>query len=462
MAPGDAGLRHEVQLLADTGLIRSPISTWPNSWPQIARELLAIDAVAIRPEHASTLAHLQARARDAMRSEELRAGVRLAAAEHPTLLRTYENIPREEGELAAGISYTGSRFAVRLEAGVVTDASDGKTFRPDGSYIGVALGNWMLSAGYLDQWWGPGWDGSLILSTSARPIPSLAIARNYADPFESRWLSWIGPWRLSFRVGELEGNRDDFPHTRFFAMRVNFRPLESLEIGISRSAQFCGDGRPCGFSEFWDLFIGDDNDQPPEEQPGNQLAGFDARWTLPKSWVPVAIYGQMIGEDEAGFLPSKYLGLFGLETWGTLAAGSWRVHLEYADTACNFSRAEPEFGCAYNNSIYTDGYTYRDRSIGHAIGGDSRMWSVGALYVDRLGNSWFMRMRSIELNRGGVNDSHPITLVPADIENVELSATRRYEFGTIRAGLGYDNVDGGGSAELDEGARGFLEWSREF
>jgi hypothetical protein len=67
---------------------------------------------------------------------------------------------------------------------------------------------------------------------------------------------------------------------------VNFRPIPSLEIGLSRSAQFCGDGRPCGLSEFWDLFIGNDNDQSLEEQPGNQLAGFDARWSA-AAWAPI-------------------------------------------------------------------------------------------------------------------------------------------------------------------------------
>ncbi len=43
---------------------------------------------------------------------------------------------------------------------------------PDGSYLGVNVGNFMLSAGYIERWWGPGWDGSLILSTNARPIPA--------------------------------------------------------------------------------------------------------------------------------------------------------------------------------------------------------------------------------------------------------------------------------------------------
>ena len=457
--PGNPAIRHDVQLLADAGLIRSPVTTWPNSWPQVAREVLGVAPEAVPEPLQGAWARVATRARSAMSKRGIALEARAALAEEPTALRTFEDTPRENGELGAAASFMGERFAWRAEATVVADPSDGKTVRPDGSYVGVVLGNWILSAGYVEQWWGPGWEGSLILSNNARPIPSLSIERNYADPFETPWLSWIGPWRLSFRLGQLEGDRDDFPDTRFFAMRVNFRPLESLEVGLSRSAQFCGEGRPCGLSEFWDLFIGNDNEQAPEEQPGNQMAGFDARWTLPAD-LPAALYGQLIGEDEAGFLPSKYLGLFGIEVWGAAGSGTWRAHVEYADTACNFSRQNPQFGCAYNNSIYTDGYTYYDRSIGHAMGGDSRSWSLGVLLVDGGGTTWNALVRSIELNRAGVNGSHPIAPVPLDLDNLEVSATREYEFGTMRVGLGYDRFDG--SADDADEWRGHIEWHKSF
>ena len=54
----------------------------------------------------------------------------------------------------------------------------------------------------------------------------------------------------------------------------------------------------------------------PENEPGNQLAGLDARWTSLWFGTPVSLYGQMIGEDEAGGFPSRYLGQFGIEGSG--------------------------------------------------------------------------------------------------------------------------------------------------
>ena len=177
-------------------------------------------------------------------------------------LRRFSDVAREEGEISAGAQYTGDRFALRLQATAVSNASDGKDFRADGSYAGVVLGNWMLSAGYIDRWWGPGWEGSLIYGTNARPIPSVTIERNYSDAVENPWFSWIGQWRLAVTMGELEGNRDDAPHAKFFGMRATWKPHPRLEVGISRSAQWCGEGRPCDAGTFWDLLTGNDNDQP--------------------------------------------------------------------------------------------------------------------------------------------------------------------------------------------------------
>jgi len=90
-------------------------------------------------------------------------------------------------------------------------------------------------------------------------------------------------------------------------MRIELRPLPSLQIAASRTAQWCGDDRPCDGGTFWDMLTGNDNDQDLSEQPGNQLAGFDVRWTWPAE-KSAGTVRQGIGEDEAGFLPSKYMG----------------------------------------------------------------------------------------------------------------------------------------------------------
>ena len=138
---------------------------------------------------------MRAEAAEAARTGEWRAEARVAGASNPMALRRFADVPREEGELEGAVQYTGDIFAMRLQASVVANPADDKEVRADGSYVGAVLGNWMLSAGLVDRWWGPGWEGSLIYGTNQRPIPAITLERNYSDPFDTKWLSWIGQWR---------------------------------------------------------------------------------------------------------------------------------------------------------------------------------------------------------------------------------------------------------------------------
>jgi hypothetical protein len=261
-------------------------------------------------------------------------------------------------------------------------------------------------------------------------------------------------------MSQFEHDRD-YPYALLFGLRAEIRPHATLQLALSRTAQWCGEGRPCGFDTFWDMLAGNDNDQPLEEQPGNQLGGFDARWSWPGGRVPIALYAQGIGEDEAGFLPSKYLGLFGAEVWGDLRHGSWRAHVEYADTACDFLADPPEFGCAYTNSIYTTGYRYLGRVLGHTADADSESIGGGLLYVDGRGRRWDALVRSMKLNRAGASPGSTLADAPGKVQDVALSHESEHSWGTISVSLGYADVDASGTVAVEDGWRGFLNWRCE-
>jgi capsule assembly protein Wzi len=461
IAPGDARLRHDLELLADAGIVRAPLITWPVSWAEVARDVDRQPAGAGRAAWVdAALARVRAAARDATRTGRVGVTARIAGSEEPMALRRFGDTPRGEGELSAGAQYTGERFAFRLQATAVANAEDGKELRPDGSYAAVVLGNWMLHAGYVDRWWGPGWEGSLVYGSNARPIPSVTIERNFSDALEHPWLRWIGQWRFAATMGQLEGTRDDFPDARFFGARLTWKPHARVEVGISRSAQWCGEGRPCDAGTFWDLLIGNDNDQARAEQPGNQMAGFDARWSMP--WLPVAVYGQITGEDEAGALPSQYLGLFGVEVTGGFGDRSWRAHLEYADTACSFYDSEPHFGCAYHNAIYSDGYQYLDRSIGHALDGDSEQLAAGLMLVEADGSSWELAAQTADVNRAADNPVHSVEPGAARIRSADIRHRRLLWGGDLAVGVGYERRERDAPARDSSDARGFLQWTRQF
>jgi len=461
ITPGDAQLRHDLELLADAGIVHAPLTAWPVSWAEVARDVLGIESDPAQALWlAAALGRVQTAARSAVRAGSPEVNARLAGSADPMALRRFGDVPREEGEISAGAQYTGDRFAFRLQATAVANPDDDQSFRPDGSYAAVVLGNWIFHAGYIDRWWGPGWEGSLIYGSNARPIPSITIERNYADPFEVPWLRWIGQWRFAATMGQLESDREDAPNAQLFGMRLTWKPHERVEIGVSRSAQWCGDGRPCDLDTFWDLLTGNDNDQPPEEQPGNQMAGFDLRWSLP--WAPVAIYAQAIGEDEANLLPSKYLGLAGAEVWGGFGERSWRMHVEYADTVCGFNESQPEFGCAYRNSIYSDGYQYRDRSIGHALDGDSEQVAAGFMLVGGDGNSWELAIQNARVNRASANPVHSVSAGAAKIQSADLYHRRALLGGQLEISLGYERRESPEATLESDGPRGFVQWRREF
>jgi hypothetical protein len=261
-------------------------------------------------------------------------------------------------------------------------------------------------------------------------------------------------------MGRAEKSGVPVEDVRFLAARVNFKPRPWLEFGLTRTAQWCGGDRKCDWDTFTDLLFGRDNagdDVTVEEQPGNQMAGYDMRLRSPWRKLPVAVYTQWIGEDEAGGLPSKFIGLFGLEAWGPSGFGAWRLRAEYTDTACNFSRELAEFNCAYRNNIYPQGYTYRGRIIGHSMDNDSRMFTVAGLLTRANGDMLSVALRKVKLNRDG--GDHAISEVPLDVDNVELRYSRGLGAGKISVGIGYSDP---ALPEDSSGVHGFAVWQQGF
>ena len=184
-------------------------------------------------------------------------GYEVSGAARPTTLRTFMDSPREEGELTGYASgFVGARFGGRLEVSGVVDPDDGEDVRLDGSYVAGKFGNWIVTLGAQDRWWGSGWEGSLILSNNARPVPAISLDRAVSEPFETKWLSWLGPWRL-YDVHGPHGRRPrGLRHTRCcIGMRISARPLDGLEISVERTAQWCGEGRSCTWDDFRNLFL---------------------------------------------------------------------------------------------------------------------------------------------------------------------------------------------------------------
>lgn len=457
LAPGDPSLRSDLQLLADEGVLRTPVTSWPLSWGDVAADLeRSRTTVARSSAIEDAMVRVGVNARRETRYGYAVPHFRIGGGIGRDRMRAFDSEPREDAEAAAGVSWVGERVALRLQTTYVTSPTDGRGVRYDGSYVGVAVGNLMLSVGYMEKFWGPGWTSSLILSNNARPVPSLTIERNFSRPFETKLLSWLGPWRASFQAGRLESSRD-VPGAHMIALRLTFRPLRTLEVGLSRSAQLCGRGQACSPRTYVDMSLGRNSASDPPRRAGNQLAGFDVRYAIPR--LRIAAYAQAIGEEEAGTLPRKYLGLVGAETWGEANGWRWRAYGEYANTSCDFTHRRPELGCAYESGVYTDGYRYRGRSIGHAWDRDARGYALGGVAIKGR-TTVTARVFEVDLNRLGTGEVHSLSSQRASARGLDLSFSADTRVGRLRIGVGYDDVSKS-ATRMGGGGRAFLEWRRD-
>lgn len=283
------------------------------------------------------------------------------------------------------------------------------------SWDGTALSwqideHWRLGAGRIARQWGQGWDGSLILGTSARPFANASVDAASGRLDDSRWWWWLGEVNATAFFGELESERGDYPRPFLMGGRVVIRPWTWIELGASRTAMWGGDGRDKSWSAFRRALGGFDNQansSSADEEPGNQLAGFDARLDLSALLPGVALYGEAIGEDEASHRPSRFMRLVGAD-W---RHGNGVVFYEWTNTIAGRT------GVAYQHHIFTDGYRYKGLPLGSWADGDSKLWSLGGLLNDVAGGQGLAVLRYGELNKADQNPTWPdARLVSASLQ----------------------------------------------
>jgi hypothetical protein len=461
---GDRRLRDDLTLLVDEGVINLPLNEWPLARKDVEEALRPIDGSDM---HDKALQHALARVRAAVTLPEDASNWRIrelrVVGGEPALLRHEGTLGRENGELTTRGGATTDRYNISLSATAALDPGDGKDIRFDGSDISIQWGNWIFSANQMDRWWGPGRDGSLILSTNARPMPAVSLDRVRSLPVDLPLLRLLGPWRFSGFLGVMENERSDVDRPLFMGMRLVFKPAPIFEFGMSRTAQFCGKGRRCDLATFGRVLIGKDNPgwrglDNPDKEPGNQMAGFDVRIVSPFNSLPIAIYGQEIGEDNSSTgIPERYLALFGAESWFMLRTGSvLRAHLEYANTKVKWYNSDVEFDVAYTQGIFTEGYRYWGRNIGHTTDGDSESVSVMLSLTTGKGARWGALARSGRLDRCCTpRANNLLTNGPSRYSSGEVSwegTVRNFDVG-IQVGYEKQTPDSAGGSN---GVFGFL------
>lgn len=251
----------------------------------------------------------------------------------------------------------------------------------EGSMLALATGSSEFYASVERRHWGPGWVGSLILDASAPALPALGWRRggHFPEGIGTGGFGLSVPWTADVFIAQLQGHTEP-RRPMLIGTRLQFSPSPRLSIGLSRTMQWGGKGRDQSLNSLVGGLLGRDNlgasGVNRSNEPGNQLAGVDWHWRSAAPGGP-SWYGQVIGEDEAGLLPSKNMFLLGVDADLASRAREARLFFEAADTTAGALRTDPAFGAAYRHHAFRQGYTHAGAPLGHPIGGDIRLASVG-------------------------------------------------------------------------------------
>lgn len=418
--PGDARMVADVELLKAFGHIPGPINAWPLPWAQIEEGIASA-----RADPGASMALVAARQRlellAARNRQTSRYMARAAFTNDAALVRGQAETARNPVDLTLTASHDiGDRLTITWGGSYLSDGSpdqvateNGNGFSPAPSHAAFRMGNWMLYGGWVETQWGPGHDGSLLFSTSARPFPKVGIRRLRPYSIDAPVLRWLGPVSADFFVGVADEDRD-FDNPAVVGMRVAFQPTPYFEIGLKRGLMLCGKGRPCGI-DIWlralVAFANTDNTGTADE-PGNQLAGFDMSYRRPigKSGHALILTFDTTAEDNDNILIEQFARQIGGALTGPVGTGGamYRAGIEYTDTVAALFLSPLRIGwktdrrifpgSTYNNFLYTDGWSYTRRPLGYSLDGDTRAITFHGQLIDTRNRRWYGSVRSIDMN----------------------------------------------------------------
>ena len=400
---GDNQLRSDVELLQEVGVVDDITTHWPLPWRSLLTDLRRANLSGQPAAVQAAARRVMARA-EAGTAQGVSASLLVDATNIPDVVYGFDGMGRGEGQAQLSVSANSGIFSGRISLGGITQNFRGNTLKlmPDGTFMSARLGGALVYAGYLDHWWGPGQISALALSNNARPMPQVGIERSSTQASSWPVLRWLGPWQAEFFLGYLDGPRIQ-PNTYFNGGRIVIHPLQGLEIGASRTEEFCGDGHPC--SPIKDYFHFSNN--PDSVNNTNDEAAFDVKYSRQMGDIPFQAYIQLMNEDYSVFNHSGTSHLFGFSAFVPAgAANRVKLTLEYTNTIAThhpFSFGDNIYGFSYNDFQYPDGLRYRGRTLGFSLDDDSTLLSLQGSWTDPDG-----RFYEMSLYHATIGNSHSV------------------------------------------------------
>ena len=400
----DIYLKANIQLLADTGHILTPVTTYPLMWHDIVRDLKKINQSKLTSNQRKAYHYINHQFRLAKKNQtRIKAQVGLKNKR----FISFGDTVSDKNTIAVHSSIMYEHFAAKIAPGYTNSPSDGDKIRFDESYIAGFIGNWVISYGRQNRWYGPTWDTSLSLTNNARPITALSLSRKSAEPLTIPFTEFDIPWTVSSFMGQMDDERT-VKDTLLWGFRLNFKPFKNLEVGLTRLAQWGGEGHSQSLSTFGDILIGRTNcgidDLVCDENspnPANQQAGYDLRYSFNLFDVPMSFYGQKFAEDgKEGTLQyvTKAQPQIGFDAHLTIFDKPSTVFIELADSLADCGARDNIGDCYYEHSTYTTGMRYNGRTVGSTYENDAKTYVLGTISQLSINTRLTAKLRYLDLN----------------------------------------------------------------
>jgi hypothetical protein len=220
----------------------------------------------------------------------------------------------------------------------------------DNSYVNYEKGIANFSIGKVDRIWSFSKKSSLIISSNSKPLEAFSL--KLKNKFNTNWLHSTANWSVEVINGSTK-NSYNGKNSMLSGARVVISPSDKLDLEFLQIAQWGDQNNKLYSSNIDALFFGNTNEG--KSSNINKMAGFGLSYSVPLNKNTYRFYGQVIGEDEAGSLPSCYAWMTGLELIAPEKKFPTTLTIEAVDTRVK----ESTHGNCGANTMYNNGaYDY--------------------------------------------------------------------------------------------------------
>jgi hypothetical protein len=438
----DIYLKANIQLLADTGHIITPVTTYPLMWHDIIRDLKRINHSDLTSNQQNAYHYVKHQSKLAQKNQ---TRIKAQVGIDDKRFVSFGDTVSDKNSVSVHSSMMIGNFATKVTPSYTDNPADGDDSRWDESYVAAFLGNWVVSFGRQNRWYGPTWDTSLSLTNNARPVTALNLSRKSAEPFIIPFTEFDIPWTVTSFMGKLDDERT-VEDTLLWGFRLNFKPFKNLELGITRLAQWGGEGHSQSLSTFWNVLIGRTNCgvdgldcDSSTSNLANQQAGYDFRYSFNLFNTPMSIYGQEFAEDgnaDSGSYVTKAQPQIGFDMHVSVFNKPSTLFFEFSDSyaECGDVISAGNGDCYYEHQQYETGMRYNGRTMGSTYDNDAKTYVLGA--ISQLGSHTRLttKLRYLDLNYDNSDKApdnpiigNPVTSIAEQVWMISTSAQHDYQ-----------------------------------